>query len=74
MMEFLFTDEEINRMREHSLREEGREEGSKARLVEMIGMIGNMLKKGRTPEEISDFCGIPLDEVKKVEAELKVLK
>ena len=71
MMEFLFTDEEINRMREHSLREEGREEGSKARLVEMIG---NMLKKGRTPEEISDFCGIPLDEVKKVEAELKVLK
>ena len=71
MMEFLFTDEEINRMREHSLREEGREEGSKARLVEMIG---NMLKKGRTPEEISDVCGIPLDEVKKVEAELKVLK
>lgn len=67
MMEFLFTDEEINRMREHSLREEGRE-------ANRTEMIGNMLKKGRTPEEISDFCGIPLDEVKKVEAELKVLK
>ena len=32
--------------------------------------IENMLKKGRTPEEIAEFCGYEIDFVKSVEAEM----
>jgi hypothetical protein len=28
--------------------------------------IENMLKRGKTPEEISDFCGYPLEQVQTV--------
>ena len=41
-------------------RTEGRTEGQNA-------MIESMLRSGKTPEQIADFCGIPLQQVKEVE-------
>lgn len=48
-------------------REEGREEG---REKERFSSIERMLKKGKSPEQISDFCGYDLDEVLSVQKEL----
>jgi hypothetical protein len=44
------------KLHDQSLREEGREEGR-------TDFILNMLANGKTPREISDFCGIPLETV-----------
>lgn len=44
---------------------EGRAEGR-------VEDIRNMLLKGKTAEQIADFCGYDLNEVKKVEAEMTV--
>ena len=44
-------------------REEGREEGREDDIV-------GMLRRGKTVEEIVDFCGYPYDQVKKVENDL----
>ena len=45
-------------------REEGREEGRKE-------VIAGMLKKGRSPEEIADFCGYPISVVNDILMESK---
>lgn len=44
-------------------REEGREEGREDDIV-------GMLRRGKTVEEIVDFCGYPYEQVKKVEENL----
>ena len=44
-------------------KEEGREEGREDDIV-------GMLRRGKTVEEIVDFCGYPYDQVRKVEEEL----
>lgn len=48
-------------------REEGRVEGREEGLVEVIE---NMLRKGKTPQEIVDFCGFELDIVEQVQESL----
>ena len=48
------------KLHNQSLLEEGREEGRKEGRIDFIR---NMLANGKTPKEISDFCGIPLDTV-----------
>jgi predicted transposase YdaD len=45
------------------IREEGRVEG---RAEERKQMISQMLRAGKTPEEITDFCGYDLTEVQAV--------
>ena len=47
------------------LKEEGREEGR-------AEMIKDMLKRGKTVEEIVDFCGYPYEQVRKVSDSLNV--
>ena len=48
--------------------ERGREEGLvKGREVEKIELIENMLRKGKTPLEIADFCGLELDLIEQVQ-------
>ena len=54
-------------------REEGRQEGRKEGRVEGQNiMIESMLKSGKTPEQISTFCGIPIEQVRKVEESMLV--
>ena len=48
-------------------REEGREEG---RALEIKEKITDMLRRGKTVEEIVDFCGYPYDQVKEIEETL----
>ena len=48
-------------------KEEGREEGRENRDKEMIS---SMLRNGKTAEEIANFCGYPLEQVKKVEQDM----
>ncbi len=48
-------------------REEGREEG---RALEIKEKITDMLRRGKTVEEIVDFCGYPYDQVKEIEESL----
>ena len=48
-------------------REEGREEGFSLRDTQKIG---EMLSRGKTVEEIVDFCGYPYEQVKSVEEDL----
>ena len=49
-------------------RREGRQEGIKeGRDSRDAEKISEMLKRGKTPEEISDFCGYPLEQVLKVQ-------
>ena len=49
------------------LRDEGIEIG---REDERVELITNMLRRGKTVEEIVDFCNYPYDEVKRVEESL----
>ena len=49
------------------IREEGRAEGMEKGRAEIIF---NMLENGKTPEEISDFAGIPLEQIKRVKEKL----
>ena len=58
------TDEILDRGRSEG-RAEGRTEGRNA-------MIEVMLRSGKTPEQISEFCGIPLERVKEVEKSMLV--
>ena len=54
-------------------RAEGRVEGeATGRENRDCEKIEEMLRKGKTPEAIADFCGYPIELVKKVEADLKV--
>ena len=48
-------------------KEEGREEGFSLRDTQKIG---EMLSRGKTVEEIVDFCGYPYEQVKSVEEDL----
>ena len=48
-------------------REDGRVEGREEGRVELIE---NMLRKGKTPQEIVDFCGFELDIVEQVQKSL----
>ena len=51
--------------------EKGRAEGlKKGREVEKVELIENMLRKGKTPQEIVDFCGFELDIVEQVQESL----
>lgn len=47
-------------MKERIVLQDAREEGS-------FDRIGNMLFRGKSVEEIVDFCGYPVELVKKVE-------
>ena len=47
----------------HDEREEGREE-------ERYSRIAEMLERGKTPEEIADFCGYSLEQVKVVQEKM----
>ena len=48
--------------------EEGFAEGlEKGREVEKIELIENMIRKGKTPLEIADFCGLELDLIEQVQ-------
>ena len=61
----LFDDETLLRDYGNAIRAEGRAEGQN-------DMIASMLRKGKTPEQIADFCGVPLQQVKQVEHEMLV--
>jgi hypothetical protein len=50
-------------------RTEGRAEG---RAEERAEVIGQMLRNGKTPQEIADFCGYDVRMVKEVEAQIKI--
>ena len=51
--------------------EKGRAEGlKKGREVEKVELIENMLRKGKNPQEIVDFCGFELDIVEQVQESL----
>lgn len=55
-------------------KEEGREEGRvEGREEAEFNRISIMLKKGKTAEEIAEFCGYPVDTVKAVEEKLGVM-
>ena len=46
----------------------GREEG---RAEEKREQITAMLKKGKTPEQIAEFCGYPMELISEIETSLK---
>ncbi|HAF26628.1 MAG TPA: hypothetical protein DCG85_04850 [Lachnospiraceae bacterium] len=48
-------------------REAGREEGRKE---ELCTRITEMLNRNKTPEEIADFCGYPLELVKEIQGKI----
>ena len=50
-----------------SIYEEGIEKGIER---ERISRIENMLRRNKTAEEIAEFCGYSLEEVKKIEAQM----
>ena len=54
------------KLHNQSLREEGYEEGLEEG---QSAIIRSMLKIGRTPKEISDFCNIPLERITKIQAD-----
>lgn len=41
------------------------------RAEERMELIKNMLFNGKTPQEISDFCKISIEEIEKVQSEMK---
>lgn len=54
-------------------RQEGRQEGIQEGIQEARqDIIINVLKNGKTPEEIADFMGIAIEEVKEIEKQLYV--
>ena len=48
-------------------RKEGREEGKKEGVA---SIITNMLRKGKSPEEIADMTGEDLEEIQKIQKQL----
>ena len=48
-------------------RKEGREEGKKAGVA---SIITNMLRKGKSPEEIADMTGEDLEEIQEIQKQL----
>ncbi len=48
-------------------KEEGREEG---KALGDMQKITEMLRRGKTVEEIADFCGYPYEQVKEIEEKL----
>lgn len=50
------------------LENNGRAEG---RAEERMELIKTMLLNGKTPQEISDFCKISIEEIEKVQSEMK---
>ena len=54
-----------------SIYEEGFKMGLQIALErERISRIENMLRRNKTAEEIAEFCGYSLEEVKKIEAQM----
>ena len=45
---------------------------TRARIEAQNAMIESMLRRGKTPEQIADFCGISLQQVKQVEQSMMV--
>lgn len=52
-------------------REEGRAEGREEGRIELVE---SMLASGKTPEQISDFCGLDLDYIREIEETIKKQK
>ncbi len=63
MLDTEYNEAEVN----EAFKEEGRAEG---RVEGREGDIIAMLRRGKTIEEIVDFCGFPYDQVKRVEDSL----
>ena len=55
----------------NGIKEEGREEGRKERDKEKIT---ELLRDGKTPKEIADFCKYPMDLIQKVQDSMLVEK
>nr|MCR5824576.1 hypothetical protein [Lachnospiraceae bacterium] len=65
------------KLHNQSLKEEGYEEGLEKGYANghedgRSEVILSMLNIGRTPEEISDFCNIPIEQITKVQASQRV--
>ena len=58
-----FNEEEVYAMWAEEFYEDGMNAGR-------ADMIQRMLRNGRTPEEIADFCGCSIDEILPVEAQM----
>ena len=62
-------------MRDLENQEIGREEGRElGREEERRNQIAEMLEKGKTPEDIADFCGYPIELVRKIQKNLFVAR
>ena len=69
IMESLFDQEEITRRYMLRVEKEAIERGMEKGIEKGIM---DMLTRGRTPEEVSEFCGYPIEMVKKVQDEMLV--
>ena len=50
---------------------EGKEQGKKARKMRKVtSIITNMLRKGKSPEEIADMTGEDLEEIQEIQKQL----
>ena len=57
------------------IKQEGREEGLKeGREEEQRELITKMLNKGKTPEQIADFCDYPMKLILEVQSNLKTFQ
>ena len=62
-------------MKEWVIIQEAKEEGEeigipKGRDIERFEAISNMLRNNKTPEQISEFCGYSLEEVRRVQQKM----
>ena len=69
IMEALFDQEEITRRYMLRVEKEAIERGMEKGIEKGIM---DMLTRGRTPEEVSEFCGYPIEMVRKVQDEMLV--
>ena len=69
IMEALFDQEEVTRRYMLRVEKEAIERGMEKGIEKGIM---DMLTRGRTPEEVSEFCGYPIEMVKKVQDEMLV--
>ena len=62
-----YNEAETMQMFKEEGRQEGRQEGRK-------DMILSMLRKGKTPQDIADFCDADLSEIESIQEEMLVAK
>ena len=59
----------------NGIKEEGREEGRKeGRMERDKEKIAELLRNGKTPQQIADFCSYPMDLIQKVQEEMLIGK